>query len=79
MQSPPLDRLGGTRSRRPESAALQALIESINLVDARILSDNVDGDGNEPDPTDFFTYWGPEAASRIDRFYVPQAWSSVVQ
>ena len=71
VQSPPLGRLGGTRSGRPENAAFQALITSINLVDARILSDNVDGDGDEPDPTDFFTYWGPEAASHIDRFYVP--------
>ena len=34
VRSPPLYRLGGTKSGRPESAALQALIESINSMDA---------------------------------------------
>uniref|UniRef100_M4BXQ9 Endonuclease/exonuclease/phosphatase domain-containing protein n=1 Tax=Hyaloperonospora arabidopsidis (strain Emoy2) TaxID=559515 RepID=M4BXQ9_HYAAE len=58
VQSPPLGRLGGTRSGRPESAAFQALITSINLVDARILRDNVNGDGDEPDPTDFLRTGG---------------------
>ena len=79
VQSPPLDRLGGTRKGRPESAALQGLIEAHLLEDACILSTPVDGEGDDPDPIDFFTYWGKDAASRIDRFYVPQSWSSMVQ
>lgn len=56
MQSPPLDRLGGHRSGRPESAALQVLVELLQLEDARTLMDPVDDVDEDPDPTDFFTY-----------------------
>ena len=79
VQSPPLDRLGGVRQGRPKRKALRTVMEAHHLEDARILSESVDGEGDDLDPTDFHTYWGPDSASHIDRFYVPQAWSSVVQ
>ncbi|KAE9036079.1 hypothetical protein PR001_g9006 [Phytophthora rubi] len=41
--------------------------------------DEVDDEEDDPDPIDFYTYWGPNAASRLDRFYVPQTWTGVVQ
>ena len=79
VQSPPLDRLGGTRSGRPESAALHTLLHSLSLEDALTLCAGVTDDDEVLAPTDFFTYWGPNTASRIDRFYVPQSWAAVVQ
>ena len=68
VQRPPLDRLGGVRQECPKSKALQTSMEAHHLEDACILSESVDGEGDDPDPIDFYTYWGPDAASRIDRF-----------
>ncbi|KAE8975815.1 hypothetical protein PF001_g22557 [Phytophthora fragariae] len=79
VQCPILDRLGGRRSGRPESAALQDLVQQLYLEDASTLAAAIKGDEEESDPIEVFTYWGPEAASRIDRFYVPQAWAGAVQ
>ena len=55
---------------RPESAAFQDLVLLLHLKDARTLIDPVEDEGKVPDPTEYFTYWGPNAASRLDRFYV---------
>ena len=40
---------------------------------------SVDDADEALDPTDYFTYWGPDSASCIDRFYVPQSWAAEVQ
>ena len=73
VQSPLLDRLGGKRSGRPERAALQDLVNRLSLEDACTLQNSVEDDNDLPDPTDFFTYWARDTASRIDRFYVSQS------
>jgi hypothetical protein len=36
-------------------------------------------DEDEPETLQTFTYWGPEAASRIDRFYLPASWMERIQ
>ena len=79
VQTPLLDRLGGKRSDRPESAALQDLVNRLRLEDACTLQNSVEDDNDVPDPTDYFTYWARDTASRIDRFYVPQSWAAIVQ
>jgi exonuclease III len=79
VQSPKLDRLGGGRSANPESTQLQTLVEHLQLEDARVLEESVDDDAESVNATDFFTWWGPETASRIDRFYVPVTWTAKVQ
>ncbi|KAE8908137.1 hypothetical protein PF003_g8040 [Phytophthora fragariae] len=80
VQSPLLDRLGGHRSKRPESKALEQLLEQGQLEDARILEEHAETEEVEDqDPTEYFTYWVPEAASRIDRYYVPKTWTAVVE
>lgn len=79
VQSPLLDRLGGQRSDQPESVALAALTDHLGLEDARTLEVRADDEDEDPEPASFYTYWGPEAASRIDRFYVPRIWTARVQ
>ncbi|GMF32235.1 unnamed protein product [Phytophthora lilii] len=79
VQSPALDRLGGRRSGRPESAALKRLVLQLQLEDARILMDTAEDEEEEPDPIDFYTYWGSEAASSVDRSYVPSSWTARVE
>ena len=78
VQSPQLDRLGGQRTGRPESAQLGHLLTLRELEDARILSAPTD-DEDPPEPTEFFTYWTKSTANRIDRFYLPLGWTSTVQ
>jgi exonuclease III len=78
VQSPPLDRMGGTRSGKPESQALQDLLLQLELEDAVTLEADMDESVAEVDSTQYFTYWGPDSASRIDRFYVPQQWTKEV-
>jgi exonuclease III len=79
VQSPVLDRLGGQRTGKPESAELERLVRTWRLEDARILEEAADMDAEQPEPTNFFPFWAPEAASRLDRFYVPQTWTAQVQ
>jgi exonuclease III len=79
VQSPALDRLGGRRSGRPESPALQQSTEELHLEDALTLSINADDEDEGTESITHFTYWGPEVASRIDRFYLPVSWTSKVQ
>jgi exonuclease III len=79
VQSPVLDRMGRGRSARPESEELQKLTQQLQLEDARTLEETADDDADSVDPTEFYTWWGPNAASRIDRFYVPLHWTSTVQ
>ena len=56
VQSPLLDLLGGKRLGRPESAALQDLVNRLCLEDACTLQNSVEDDNDLPDPTDYFTY-----------------------
>uniref|UniRef100_A0AAV1UCF0 Endonuclease/exonuclease/phosphatase domain-containing protein n=1 Tax=Peronospora matthiolae TaxID=2874970 RepID=A0AAV1UCF0_9STRA len=73
VQCPLLDRYGSYRSHRSESPALDAAVATLGLADARDLRDHADDEGTG-DPTDHFTYWNGDRASRIDRFYVPEGW-----
>jgi exonuclease III len=75
VMSPALDRLGGDRTGRSESAELQHLLEGEQLEDASTLTAPTEDDDDYLEPT----YWGPEAASRIDRFYVRQTWTAQVE
>ncbi|POM75683.1 Hypothetical protein PHPALM_7179 [Phytophthora palmivora] len=61
--SPALDRLGGSRSGRPESANLVKLIQALGLEDARTLEDHAEEAVEDPEPVEFFTYWGPNCAT----------------
>ncbi|POM62823.1 DNase I-like protein [Phytophthora palmivora] len=74
-----LDRLGGKRNARSESAALCDLQQQLKVEDACILAGHTEEFWEQMEPTEFFTYWGPEAASRLDRFYVPQKWTAEVK
>lgn len=78
VQSPALDRYGQHRATRSESPALDALINTSGLVDARVIRDHAEDDA-ENDFDDHFTYWEGAQASRIDRFYVPAHWVDRVQ
>ncbi|ETI48834.1 hypothetical protein F443_07200 [Phytophthora nicotianae P1569] len=77
--SPVIDRLGGHRTGRPESAALPDLLRQLQLEDTCILAGQTGDGADKLENTEYFTYWGPEAASRIDRFYVPASWTAKVQ
>jgi exonuclease III len=79
VQSPTLDRMGGQRSGIAESTELARLVQRWQLEDARTLEEEADSDAGTPPPTQFYTCWGPDSASRIDRFYVPQTWTAEVQ
>lgn len=63
VQSPALDRLGGQRGRRPESAALGQLTEVLHLEDAFILTAPSNEDEEDIGPLETYTYWGPESSS----------------
>ena len=72
-----LDRLGPQQSSRPESSALDELIDRYDWADARVLRNHAEDE--EADETiDPFTYWKGEKASRIKRFYAFNNWSSHV-
>ena len=78
VQSPLIDRCGHSRANRSESPALDAVIDTTGLADARVLRDHVN-DSDSDDFEDHFTYWAGERASRIDRFYVPATWAGSFQ
>ena len=77
VQSPLLDLLGIPHSSRPESSALEALLDQHAWADARVLRTHAD-DKDADSLVDYSTYWAEESASRIDRFYVHQRWASKV-
>ena len=77
VQSPLLDHLGLPRSSRPDSLALEELLDQHSWDDARLLRTHAD-DEDADSLVDHLTYWAGESASRIDRFYVHQSWASKV-
>ena len=70
VQNPHLDRLGGSRSGRPENPALTMLLQALDLEDAITLAGAAMED-EVTDLTDYYTFWTARSASRIDRFYKP--------
>ncbi|KAE9336199.1 hypothetical protein PR003_g12636 [Phytophthora rubi] len=76
---PALDRMGGIRSGRSESQTLSDLMLQLEIEDANILAGHAEEEDEPFEPTEYYTYWGPEAASRIDRIYVPGHWTDKVQ
>ncbi|KAE8993447.1 hypothetical protein PR001_g20671 [Phytophthora rubi] len=79
VQCPALDRFQSHKSGRPESVKLQELQRQLSLEDAWTLMGLAEEDEERVEPTEFYTYWGPEAASRLDRFLVPLTWTAQVQ
>lgn len=49
------------------------------MPDANILARHAEEEDESFEPTEYYTYWGPEAASRIDRIHVPEHWTDKVQ
>lgn len=77
--SPAIDRLGGSRTGRSESQALENLLRKLELEDASNLIGHAEEQNDAFEPSEYYTYWGPEATSRLDRIYVPQHWTNKVQ
>ena len=73
VQIPLLDRPGIHTYHRSENPALAAVVATLSLADARDLRKHA-GDEGIGDPTDHFTHWDGDRASRIYRFYVPKGW-----
>ncbi|OWY95006.1 hypothetical protein PHMEG_00035110, partial [Phytophthora megakarya] len=74
---PAIDRItqGLPSTKSCESAELDELVDRLDLIDAVHLTTHADDD-SVPDPLTHYSFWRNNSASRLDRFYLTQAWDT---